>query len=402
MLRVGLTGGIGSGKSTVAGRLAEHGAILIDSDQIAREVVAPGTPGLAAVVEAFGDGVLAPDGSLDRPTLAQHVFADDTARVTLNQIVHPLIGARTAELTAAAAPDAVVVHDVPLLVENGLAPHYHLVLVVDAPVEERIRRLVHDRGMAESDVLARIAAQADDERRRAVADVWLDNSGTPDQVLATVDDLWADRLVPFEANVRLRRMPDRGGPKLSPYHESWPAEAARLIERLRLAGGSLVSRVDHVGSTSVPGLAAKDVIDIQVTVASLADADAVTEPLVAAGFAPLPTYTRETPHPPDEDPEHWRKRMVANADPGRWCNVHIRAAGSPGWRAAFLFRDWLRAEPGPRADYQAMKESATHATHTIGDYADAKEPWFHRMFPDMEAWATRTGWQPPTAAATAS
>ncbi|HEX4723444.1 MAG TPA: dephospho-CoA kinase [Pseudonocardiaceae bacterium] len=394
MLRVGLTGGIGSGKSTVAGRLAEHGATLIDSDKIAREVVAPGTPGLAAVVDAFGDGVLAPDGSLDRPTLAQRVFADDSARVRLNQIVHPLVGARTAELTAEAATDAVVVHDVPLLVENGLAPRYHLVLVVDAPEPDRIRRLVHDRGMTESDVLARIAAQADDGRRRAVADVWLDNSGTPDQVLATVDDLWADRLVPFEANVRLRRMPDRGGPKLVPYHQSWPAEAERLIARLRLAGGSLVSRVDHIGSTSVPGLAAKDVIDIQVTVADLADADALTEPFVGAGFAPLPTYTRDTPHPQDVDPEHWRKRMVANADPGRWCNVHIRADGSPGWRVALLARDWLRAEPGPRADYLAAKEAAADTTRTIGDYADAKQPWFHRSYGEMEAWATRTGWQP--------
>src|SRR6266567_8752021 len=392
MLRVGLTGGIGSGKSTVAGRLAEHGAMLIDSDKIAREVVAPGTPGLAAVVESFGEGVLAPDGSLDRPTLAQRVFADDSARVRLNAIVHPLVGARTAELMAQAAPDAVVVHDVPLLVENGLAPAYHLVLVVHAPVSARIARLVRDRGMPESDARARIAAQADDDQRRAAADVWLDNSGTPDQVLATVNDLWADRLVPFEANVRLHRMPERGGPKLVPYHESWPAEAARLIERLRLAGGALVSRVDHIGSTSVPGLPAKDVIDIQVTVDRLDDA--LVEPFAAAGFVPLPRFTRETLHPPDLDPEHWRKRMAAGADPGRWCNVHIRVDGSPGWRAALLFRDWLRAEPARRADYQAMKERSAAEHTTIADYADGKEPWFERTWADMEAWAAHTHWQP--------
>jgi len=168
MLRVGLTGGIGSGKSTVAGRLAEHGAVLIDADRIAREVVAPGSDGLAEVVTAFGDSVLAPDGSLDRPTLAAIVFADDEARAQLNAIVHPRIGARTAALTAAAAPDAVIVHDVPLLVENRLAPMYHLVIVVDAPIEQRVRRLVRDRGMNEADVLARIAAQADEPRRRAV------------------------------------------------------------------------------------------------------------------------------------------------------------------------------------------------------------------------------------------
>jgi dephospho-CoA kinase len=393
MLRVGLTGGIGSGKSTVAGRLAEHGAVLIDADRIAREVVAPGSDGLAEVATAFGPSVLTPDGALDRPTLAAIVFADDEARARLNAIVHPRIGARTAALTAAAAPDAVIVHDVPLLVENGLAPMYHLVIVVDTPLEQRVRRLVRDRGMTEDEVLARIAAQADDTRRRAVADVWLDNAGTPDQVLAAADDLWADRLVPFEANVRLHRVPARGSPKLVSYDPAWPAAAVRLIARLRLAGAS---RVDHIGSTSVPGLAAKDVIDLQVTVASLADADALSEPLARAGFVPLPRFTQDTPHPPDLDPAHWRKRMAATADPGRWCNVHLRVEGSPGWRAALLFRDWLRASPGPRADYLAMKEQAAteHATATIGDYADAKEPWFEKAFTEMERWATDTEWHP--------
>jgi dephospho-CoA kinase len=393
MLRVGLTGGIGSGKSTVAGRLAEHGAVLIDADRIAREVVAPGSDGLAEVVTAFGDSVLTPDGALDRPTLAAIVFADDEARASLNAIVHPRIGARTAELTAAAAPDAVIVHDVPLLVENRLAPMYHLVIVVDAPIEQRVRRLVRDRGMNEADVLARIAAQADEPRRRAVADVWLDNGGTADQALAIADELWADRLVPFEANVRLHRMPDRGGPKLVPYDPTWPAAAARLIARLRLAGAP---RVAHIGSTSVPGLAAKDVIDLQVTVASLADADALAEPFARAGFVPVPHLTQDTPHPPDLDPEQWRKRMAASADPGRWCNVHIRVEGSAGWRAPLLFRDWLRASPGPRADYLAMKEraAAENAAAAIGDYADAKEPWFEKAFTEMERWATDTDWQP--------
>jgi dephospho-CoA kinase len=393
MLRVGLTGGIGSGKSTVAGRLAEHGAVLIDADRIAREVVAPGSDGLAEVVTAFGDSVLTPDGALDRPTLAAIVFADDEARANLNAIVHPRIGARTAELTAAAATDAVIVHDVPLLVENRLAPMYHLVIVVDAPIEQRVRRLVRDRGMNEADVLARIAAQADEPRRRAVADVWLDNGGTADQALAVADELWADRLVPFEANVRLHRMPDRGGPKLVPYDPTWPAAAARLIARLRLAGAPHVA---HIGSTSVPGLAAKDVIDLQVTVASLAAADALAEPFARAGFVPMPHLTQDTPHPPDLDPEQWRKRMAASADPGRWCNVHIRVEGSAGWRAALLFRDWLRASPGPRADYLAMKEraAAENATATIGDYAAAKEPWFEKAITEMERWATDTDWQP--------
>jgi dephospho-CoA kinase len=396
MLRVGLTGGIGSGKSTVAGRLAEHGATLIDSDRLARDVVAPGSDGLADVAAEFGTGVLTAAGELDRAALAAIVFPDDAARRRLNAIMHPLIARRTAALVEAAADDAVVVHDVPLLVENGLAPGYHLVLVVDAPVDRRVRRLVEQRGMTEADVRARIAAQATEQARRAAADVWLDNSGTPDEVLAVVDELWADRLVPFEANVRLNRVPDRGGPRLVPYDPTWPAQAERVLARLRLAGGDKVLRADHIGSTSVPGLAAKNVIDVQVAVADLADADELAEPLARAGFPAQPDFTRDNPHPPDPDPEHWRKRMAASADPARWVNVHLRVAGSPGWRAALLFRDWLRAEPDRLADYQRMKErtAAEYAAADIPAYADAKAPWFDRAYEEMERWSTATGWRP--------
>jgi dephospho-CoA kinase len=395
MLRVGLTGGIGSGKSTVAGRLAEHGATLIDADRIAREVVAPGTEGLAEVVAAFGADMLTEDGALDRPALAAVVFADESARVRLNSIVHPRIGARTAELVRAAAADAVVVHDVPLLVEGGLGPNYHLVLVVDAPVRQRVQRLVRDRGMSEEDVRARIASQASAAARRAAADVWLDNGGTPDQVLADVDALWADRLVPFEANVRLGRCPARGGPHLVPYDPTWPEQAERLIARLQRAAGERAPRVDHIGSTSVPGIAAENVIDLQVTVASLADADALLEPLARAGF-PAADCTRDTPHPADADPELWRKRLVASADPARWANVHLRVVGSPGWRLALLFRDWLRASPEWVTDYQVMKErtAAEYASQEIANYADAKQPWFEAAFEDMERWAAETDWQP--------
>lgn len=396
MLRVGLTGGIGSGKSTVAGRLAEHGATVIDSDRIAREVVAEGTEGLAEIVERFGAGMLTDDGALDRAALAKVVFADDAARDRLNAIVHPRIATRTADLLRAAAPDAVVVHDVPLLVENGMGAAYHLVIVVDAPERQRVARLVSDRGMSELDARARMAAQAAQEARRAAADVWLDNSGTPDQVLAVVDQLWADRLVPFEANVRLGRMPERGGPKLVAYDPTWPAQAERILARLRLVAGERALRVDHVGSTSIPGMAAKNVIDVQLTVAGMVDADALAEPLARAGFPALPDFTREQPHPPDLDPEHWRKRMAASADPARWANIHLRVTGSPGWRIALLFPDWLRAQPEWAADYLRMKEAiaAEYAARDIPAYGDAKAPWFDRVFPEMERWARRTGWQP--------
>ncbi|MQA36019.1 dephospho-CoA kinase [Modestobacter roseus] len=195
MLRIGLTGGIGSGKSTVAALLAERGARVVDADRLAREVVAPGTTGLAEVVAAFGDGVLAADGSLDRPALAAIVFRDPAARARLDGIVHPLVRARAAELVAAAPPDAVVVQDVPLLVETGQAGSYDLVLVVEAPLETRVSRLV-DRGLVEDDARARIASQATDEQRRAVADVVLANDGDRAGLAAQVDRFWTERVAP--------------------------------------------------------------------------------------------------------------------------------------------------------------------------------------------------------------
>ncbi|WP_035805355.1 dephospho-CoA kinase [Kitasatospora mediocidica] len=190
MQRIGLTGGIGAGKSAVSSLLASYGAVLVDSDLIAREVVAPGTPGLAAVAAAFGPGVLAADGSLDRPALGAVVFADAERLQTLNAIVHPLVRARSAELEAAAGPGDVVVHDVPLLAENGLAPLYDQVIVVDAADEVRIDRLVRLRGMAEAEARSRMAAQATREQRLAVADLVIDNNGTPAELEAQVKKAW--------------------------------------------------------------------------------------------------------------------------------------------------------------------------------------------------------------------
>ncbi|MFC9908386.1 dephospho-CoA kinase [Streptomyces sp. NPDC127197] len=192
MLKVGLTGGIGVGKSEVSRLLVECGAVLIDADRIAREVVAPGTPGLAAVVEAFGEDVLAEDGSLDRPKLGSIVFADPDKLAVLNSIVHPLVGARSHELEAAAAEDAVVVHDVPLLTENGLAPLYDLVVVVDASPETQLDRLLRLRGMTEEDARARMAAQAKREQRLKIADIVIDNDVPLEELQRRVKDVWAD------------------------------------------------------------------------------------------------------------------------------------------------------------------------------------------------------------------
>ncbi|MGC3001716.1 dephospho-CoA kinase [Streptomyces sp. G35A] len=192
MLKVGLTGGIGAGKSEVSRLLVARGAVLIDADRIAREVVAPGTPGLAAVVDAFGADVLTGDGSLDRPKLGSIVFADPDRLAVLNSIVHPLVGARSRELEEAAAEDAVVVHDVPLLTENGLAPLYDLVIVVDASRETQLDRLVRRRGMTEEDARARMAAQATREQRREIADIVIDNDVPLDELEQRVKDVWAE------------------------------------------------------------------------------------------------------------------------------------------------------------------------------------------------------------------
>jgi dephospho-CoA kinase len=189
VLRIGLTGGIGSGKSTVAARLADLGATVIDADALAREVLEPGTSGLARVVERFGDGVLTPEGTLDRPGLGAIVFNDPDALADLNAIVHPLVRQRTAELLAQAGEDDVVVNDVPLLVETGLQDGFDAVIVVEAPIAVRLSRLV-DRGLTEDDARSRIAAQASDEERRAVATVVIDNSGPVAELRTQVDAAW--------------------------------------------------------------------------------------------------------------------------------------------------------------------------------------------------------------------
>nr|WP_196791558.1 dephospho-CoA kinase [Motilibacter deserti] len=189
-MQVGLTGGIASGKSTASARLAELGALVVDADLLAREAVAPGTPGLAAVVAAFGRSVLAADGSLDRLALGRVVFADAAARERLEAIVHPEVARRRAEAVAAAPAGAVVVHDVPLLVEKGLTAGLDLVVVVDAPEDVRVRRLVAARGLDEEQARARIAAQATREQRLAAADVVLDGGGPVEHLQAQVDRLW--------------------------------------------------------------------------------------------------------------------------------------------------------------------------------------------------------------------
>jgi dephospho-CoA kinase len=407
MLRIGLTGGIGAGKSVLSDTFSQCGGIIVDGDVLAREVVQPGTEGLASLVDAFGDDILLPDGALDRPALAAKAFRDDNARGVLNGIVHPLVARRRTEIIAAVAEapgDAVVVEDIPLLVESGMAPLFPLVVVVHADVEVRVRRLVEQRGMSEEDARARIAAQADDEQRRAVADVWLDNSSTHEDLVGRARDVWNNRILPFAHNLTQRQIV-RAPARLVPADPTWPEQARRIVNRLRTACGHKALRVDHIGSTAVPEFDAKDVIDIQVTVESLAVADELAGPLLSAGYPRIEHITgdavksdaRSTVSRYDhtDDPALWHKRIHASADPGRPTNVHIRVEGWPNQQFALLFVDWLAANPGVRADYQAVKHAAeSRGRGEVAHYADAKEPWFLDAYRRAWEWADSTGWRP--------
>jgi dephospho-CoA kinase len=370
VLWVGLTGGIGAGKSAVSRRLVHGGTALVDADRIAREVVEPGTPGLAAVVEAFGPEVLTADGGLDRDALGQRVFGDDDARTRLNGIVHPLIGERTFALAAEAERQGaeILVHDVPLLVEGRLGPSYHLVVVVEAPEGARLDRLVRLRGMREQDARARMAAQASDTDRRAVADVLLVNDGPLERLDTEVDALLAERLRPYADNVRARRPAPRGPRALVPADPAWAAAGERLAQRLRFLCGETAVRVAHVGSTAVPGLAAEDVVDLQVECPTRDDAERLADRLADGGFPRCGDVTGDPPRREiDPDPAQYWKRLHRNADPGRAVDVHVRVAGSTGARMALALRDLLRTDDRARADYERVRaEEEEKRRHTAG------------------------------------
>ncbi|OBJ37307.1 dephospho-CoA kinase [Mycobacterium colombiense] len=404
MLRIGLTGGIGAGKSALSSTFERCGAVIVDGDVIAREVVQPGTEGLAALVEAFGSDILLADGSLDRPALAAKAFRDDDSRKTLNGIVHPLVGNRRSEIIASVPEDSVVVEDIPLLVESGMAPLFPLVVIVYADVEVRLRRLVDQRGMPEDDARARIAAQASDEQRRAVADIWVDNSGSPEDLVQRAHDVWNTRIVPFAHNLSAHQIV-RAPARLVTPDPSWADQAQRIVNRVKTSCGHRALRVDHIGSTAVPDFPAKDVIDVQITVESLAVADELVEPLLSAGYPRIERVAEDVAKPDArstvesydhrDDPELWLKRIHASADPGRPTNVHIRVDGWPNQQFALLFADWLTANPDARAEYLNVKRAAEKGGG--GDtaaYVEVKEPWFLDAYRRAWEWADSTGWKP--------
>jgi dephospho-CoA kinase len=355
VLRVALTGGIGAGKSTVAAKLTELGARVVDADALSREVVAPDTEGLAAVVSRFGPEVLDADAMPD---------------------------------------DAIVVQDIPLLAETGQAPGFHLNIDVEAPRELRLERLA-ERGLPREDAIRRIDAQASDAERREVCDVVIHNRDGREELEHRVAMLWDERIVPFAENLRLGRYEPR--PEKLQLVETDPAWAHRFehhAARLRRVMGPSAVRIDHVGSTAVPGLPAKEVIDIQVTVVTLHIVDDFAESLGDAGY--FGKVLQDSPKPDFPDPGQWEKRLYGYADPGNIAHVHFRAIETPGQRFALLFRDWMRADAQARAEYAHVKGALAAKFDATGDYTKAKEPWFDEVaWPRANRWAVETGWHAP-------
>ncbi len=323
MLLVGLSGGIGSGKSTVARSLAELGAVVIDSDVVAREVLAPGTEGLAQVAQRFGGEVIDADGALNRPALGRIVFAEASARAELEAITHPLIAERTAALVAEAGARDIVVHDVPLLVENGMGPAFHLVVMVHAPEEQRLRRLVDDRGMTHSDATARIRSQADEAARRAAADVWLENTGSATALRRRVEELWSGRLVPYEQRLHTRTpvRPPTASARLPIHTQSPPADqpgsaqAARLLARVRHVLGDPQPGTIEIATTdgaATPQGRCGSITALRILLNELSDLDPHLEDLARAGFFEVATTASA-------------RRLLLGSDPMQPTELHAAA-----------------------------------------------------------------------------
>ena len=266
----------------MSAELARLGAEVIDADKIAREVVAPGTPGLDMLAAEFGEEIIGSDGALDRAALAERAFVSQERTAALNSITHPLIGERTVERFAQAPQDAIVVHDVPLLIEGGMEPGYNLVMVVDTPEDIRLRRLVELRGLAESDARSRISAQASDEQRHASADVLFDNSGSEETLLGQVRDVWDRRLVVMANNLE-HHHPVFPGETVVDFRPEWADEARREIARLQHRIGDLNKQITHVGATTGDGPAV-DLIEIDIEPVGADEAETIRARLVEAGY----------------------------------------------------------------------------------------------------------------------
>ncbi len=321
MITVAVTGGIGSGKSTVSGAFGDLGAVVIDSDRLARDAVAPGTSGVAAIAAAFGRGLLTTDGALDRPALARLIFSDPGARATVEGIVHPLVRAEFDRLREQAPAEAVVVNDIPLLVTMAAAASYHLVVGVRADPELRIRRLIA-RGLTEDDARARMAAQLTDAARAPLCDVVQVNDGELTELVAAAKKLWADRLVPFESNTRLGH-PAVGHVAASPPEVNHDAAVRRLAARVSAAAGNVEVRpVDRTDRAAAPAASpARARVDLGLVLHDPAAYGPLVTPLTAAGFPRVDSSP--TGLVDDADRSRGVLAVHANADPGQTLNLYV-------------------------------------------------------------------------------
>jgi dephospho-CoA kinase len=344
MLRVVVVGQSGAGRTTVCRRLSEHGAVVVADDCVDTE------------------------------------------------------GPQRAAVSSKAA--AVVVQDGAAYTGVGIPTAFHLVVLVEAPEPERKARVANRAGLSpvvlspKAPGLVRQSASALD----GLADVVLDNSRSMDCLLASVDTLWSNRIVPYSSNLMQNHMALYGAPMLMPPSPDWQAKAARLSAKVRSAVGKRALSVDHIGSTAIPNLPAKAVIDLQLTVSSLNGGDYLSAALRDIGFLRHPTIDSNVAHGPIIDAQQWKKFYFKSADPGCKANLHVRPHGTAGWRFALLFRDWLRQDPQIREEYLSLKRrlTAQHCQDTdTSQYALAKDPWFACAFPRMEEWALRSGWISP-------
>lgn len=308
MLRIGLTGGIAAGKSVVAHRFAVLGAVVVDADVLARAAVERGSDGLDEIVDAFGRGILTPDGDLDRPAMGRLVFADSSARERLNAIVHPRVRAGAGRLIGEAPDDAVVVEDIPLLVETGQAARFHLVVVVDAPDDLRVQRMVEQRGMDRTDAEQRIAAQSSRADRLREADAVLANDRGLEEILASTDALWHARIAPFRDNLAAGRAAARRDvPPVTAGLVGTSGLGRRVRRRVAAAlppGSSVEPRSEPEGqSASVhddavgEDLVQDDVrrAEVRVLVEPGAEPAVVSDAVAAAGFPRVEESAEQVP-----------------------------------------------------------------------------------------------------------
>lgn len=367
VFQIGLTGAIAAGKSTVAAMFARLGCKIIDADEIAREVVQPGASALEQIVARFGSQIINASGNLDRGGLGRIVFNDSRALQDLNQIVHPAVARRTAELVAELNPGDVVVHDVPLIAENQLENRYHLVVVAQAPEPVRLKRLVDRRGMSPADALARIRAQASDTDRARIADYIVDTSGSIETTRASLTHLFEGRIRTFAQNINQGRPAPRQGIRLLPgpgAPRTWSVQAQQIAARIEFAlqsrctGSRVDLQIDHVGSTAIPGMWGQDIIDLQLVLPPGADIAGVQERLRAAGY----------PHQPQASIGSSGIYLHQSADPGRAVNLYVYTAQALEQESGPKFVARLNESLRLRTEYAALKAQLVREGVGAGDY----------------------------------